>query len=150
MKLLPIVNEIITEGLNLPYKKQVVYHYQTKCYPEGNPHGWHDIWDDEECLWAQALHNDLNKIAEEIPNYFEIEDIRLFDKYQGPYAVVRINGVSYKIWTISDDNLFIQDYPINNTSEDDDLSAPGFIGQTEDDIIDVILHPDHYLPTENN
>lgn len=152
MKLIPIVNELITEGLNLPKKQPVIYQYQTKCYHNGDPHGGHDIYNDDECLWAQALHDDLNEILEAIPNYFDITDIRLFDKYQGPYAMIRISGKPYKIWTISDAGfmgLFISNYPIDNTSMFDDVSPPGFRGRT-DEIVDVILNPGNYLQTQNN
>jgi len=133
MKLLPLVENIIAEGLNLPKKKPVIYSYQSRCYRNGDPHSGNKLFATDEC--------GLVNIADQIPDRFKIIDILLFDKYQGTYAFVSINDKMYKIWIIEDDKLWIEDYPIDNTSEQG--NQPGFEG-TWEEITDVIEFPDRY------
>lgn len=55
------------------------------------------------------LHND---------NILKIESIRGVDLYQGAYAIVSIFSKKYKVWEIySEDYLYIEGFPINNTDE---------------------------------
>ena len=87
---------------------------------------------DDQAAWIKALADSL----EEVQNFLgdgakmEIEDIRGFDNYQGPYAWVNINGKKFKVWTMEYDDLWIEDFPIDNTSDDD--KNPGFQGQPID------------------
>jgi hypothetical protein len=74
----------------------------------------------------------LNKEIE-----FEIKNIRGFDTYQGPYATVKINGKTYKIWTQEDNLLWIENYKFDNTS--DEKNTAGLIG-TPDEIAEIILN----------
>lgn len=68
-------------------------------------------------------------------------DVKPYDKYQGVYAVVKINGKNYEVWMANswDENMdgeyWIEDYPIDNTSSDDTLA--GFQG-TREEILDVL------------
>ena len=64
MKLISLVNELMSEGLNLPKKVKPIYSYQKKCYKDGDPHGWHEMSNDDECHWAKWLHDELNLIVE--------------------------------------------------------------------------------------
>ena len=140
MKLLPIVENMMSEGLNLFYKSHTLYRYQERCYPKGDPR--EEIYDDDECWWAKGLQEALEKIRDQVQDdFFEIINISLFDKYQGPYATVRINGKTYKVWTMEYDELWIDGYPIDNTS--DENNNPGFKG-TWVDIVDVILELENF------
>jgi hypothetical protein len=144
IKLIDIVDEMLSEGLNLPKKAKVTYSYQHRCYKDGDPHGYNEIYDDEECLWAKSLQDTLETIIEKIPDRFNIRDIKLFDKYQGPYAEVQIDKLRFKVWTVDEAMghlLWIDDYPIDNTSSDGE--NPGFKG-TWSEIVDVIEHPEKY------
>ena len=141
MKLISLVNELMSEGLNLPKKVKPIYSYQKKCYKDGDPHGWHEMSNDDECHWAKWLHDELNLIVEKIPQHFSIKDIHMFDKYQGPYAFVLINEKQYRIWTTQKDGLWIEDYPIDNTSNRGENLNPGFDG-TWLEIVEVIEHPE--------
>ena len=126
----------LTEGLNLVKKKPPIYDYQTRCYPNGDPHDDAEMYDNDECIWARGLQDELEKIVAVVPNgIFKIDDISLFDKYQGPYADTTINGKHYKIWTASN-KLWIDGYPIDNTSQEDGM-LPGYEGYA-DDIIDIL------------
>lgn len=87
---------------------------------------------DDQAAWIKALADSL----EEVQNFLgdsvemEIEDIRGFDNYQGPYAWVNINGKKFKVWTMEQRDLWIEDFPIDNTS--DDSNNPGFQGEPID------------------
>ncbi len=88
--------------------------------------------DSDEAIWIRSFEKMLNTIIEHLDdkNVFIINDIRGFDMYQGPYAIVTIFGKKYKICEIIDDDpfpyLWIENFPIDNTSQDDKL--PGFLG----------------------
>ena len=47
----------------------------------------------------------------------EIVDIIGFDNYQGAYAWVKINDKKYKVWATDNGGLWIENYPVDNTSE---------------------------------
>ncbi len=123
----------INEGLTLPYKPPI-YSYQKKCYPDGDPYGNYQIYNDDECYWAKGMQEELKHIIEHTNN-FKIVDIRLFDKYQGPYAIVQIKGKQYKIWADEGGKYWIDNFIIDNTSEEGLM--PGFLG-TIDKIIDTL------------
>lgn len=92
--------------------------------------------DSQEANWIRRLADDLEYIIEQIkPIKMEIEDIQGFDLYQGPYAYINIEGKEFKVWTTGYNELYIEDFPIDNTSEEG--LNPGFQGDKEI-VIDVI------------
>lgn len=130
-------------GLNLQKKEKKIYSYYHKCKKDPTDVYDREVFNDEECLTAQFLEQVLNTMSDKlnIGSNFEIKDIRLFDKYQGPYAVVNIFGKSFKIWMLNEhgyDELYIENFPINNMSEDDN---PGYRASPEK-IIDMIIDLD--------
>ncbi len=88
--------------------------------------------DSDESIWIRSFEKTLNTLISKLndKSIFIINDIRGFDMYQGPYAIVTIFGKKYKICEINDDDplpsLWIDNFPIDNTSEDDKL--PGYQG----------------------
>lgn len=78
----------------------------------------------EESLWMKLMWKELQEI-EERTDSFEILDIKGFDTYQGPYAIVKIFNRKYEIWNLQEDIYWIDDFPINNMDED---QRPGFSG----------------------
>ncbi len=104
--------------------------------------------DDEEGLAEKQYLRDLIKPIEDKIDFFELIDIVGFDKYSGPYALVKILDKEYKIWTSTEDLLWIEDFPIDNTSKEG--LNPGFLG-TPQEIIDK-LYVGFQLPPikENN
>lgn len=86
--------------------------------------------DSQEANWIRRLADDLEYIISKVePIHMEIEDIQGFDLYQGPYAFINIEGKEFKVWTTGYDELFIEDFPIDNTSEEG--LNPGFQGDKE-------------------
>ena len=84
-----------------------------------------------------ALINDLSRKVKEIIKYLDDEsilklnDIKGFDMYSGCYAKVSIFGRYYKIWMDEVYGvLWIEDFPIDNTSDDD--RRPGFSGYSDE------------------
>lgn len=88
--------------------------------------------DSDESEMIKSMEEKLNTIISELDNedIFTINDIRGFDLYQGAYASVTIFGRRFKIYEINEDipsgDLWIENFPIDNTSEDDKL--PGYQG----------------------
>lgn len=77
--------------------------------------------DDEFSSWIRELEKLLNEVKQYLDDKsrLEIIDIEGFDKYQGPYAQVEIDGKNYEVWTTDEPYmLWIEDYPIDNTSEE--------------------------------
>jgi hypothetical protein len=98
--------------------------------------------EDEEVSLILHMNNLLESLKDILKDKkinFEIEDIKGFDKYQGCYANVIIYNDNYIIWfdqkNEADDILWIEDFPINNTSNEN--TNPGFSG-TISDIAEVI------------
>lgn len=95
--------------------------------------------DEDDIAWMKGLKSEIQKIESETKGKLKLLDVKGFDKYQGPYAVVEINGRKYKIWTVGsgfdNDLLWIENYPVDNTSEEG--ANPGFMGTTEI-IIDML------------
>jgi hypothetical protein len=100
-----------------------------------NETGEWDESDDEMVSWKEHLYNSLKLISQYTEDKFSIIDVKGFDKYRGPYGLVKINGKNYKIWTTDDDLLWIEDYPVDNTSSEGE--SAGFKGNV-DDIINLI------------
>jgi len=90
-----------------------------------------EIQRDEQASWIDTLEKQLNMLKTEGID-LEINDIKGFDMYQGPYAIVEIKGKpgTFNIWTAEHDELFIEDWPDGNTDR-------GFVG-TPDEIIDLL------------
>jgi len=93
--------------------------------------------DDEASMWITLLYDLVNMVKNGLnnPSIFEIIDIRGFDLYTGPYAIVKIFGKRYKIWNNFEDELTIADFPINNMDKDLttlDYSEGGFRGHADE------------------
>jgi len=88
------------------------------------------IGDEDDVAWMEALKSEVQKIESETGGKLKLIDVRGFDKYQGPYAIVDINGRKFKIWTVGQegepDLLWIENYPIDNTSQEG--ANAGFMG----------------------
>lgn len=97
---------------------------------------WND--DPDQIAWKHELQSILDDIAGDVP-HFMVGDVRGFDNYQGPYGSVTIHGKIYKVWFAGDggDRLYIEGYPVTNTSVDE---IPGFLGSPSE-IIDMLLSP---------
>lgn len=94
--------------------------------------------DEDNITWMDALKSDVKTIEQKTDGKLQLIDVKGFDKYQGPYAIVKINGRDYKIWTIGEGGenlLWIEDYPVDNTSSED-MNA-GFMGNVNT-IIDML------------
>lgn len=92
--------------------------------------------EEQESNWIRRLADDLEYIIDEVqPINMEIVDIQGFDLYQGPYAIINIEGKQFKVWTTGYYELFIEDFPVDNTSEEG--LNPGFQGEKEM-VIDAI------------
>lgn len=89
---------------------------------------WSD--DEEGNAWIEALRNELDLVQDMLAPglYFIVKDVKGFDKYQGPYATIEINGDTYKVWTQENDELWIEDFPLDNTSSEG--SRGGFMGNS--------------------
>ncbi len=82
--------------------------------------------DSEEANWIREFEKKLQFIIDYLdnPDIFKIIDINGRDMSQGPYATVKIFNRTYKMWTTQDEDLWIENFPIDNTSEDGKL--PGY------------------------
>lgn len=89
---------------------------------------WSD--DEEGSAWIESLREELEMVQNMLAPglYFIIKEIKGFDKYQGPYAIIEINGDKYKVWTQENNELWIEDFPLDNTSSEG--SRKGFMGNS--------------------
>ena len=96
--------------------------------------------DSQEAGWIRYLDTQLEYIIDDLddPKIFKIIDIKGRDMYQGPYASVKIFDKNYKICTLQDNNLWINNFPINNSGPNE---KPGFEGLWHDisDILNQII-----------
>lgn len=86
--------------------------------------------DSDEANWIKSFAEQLQTIIDKLnnPDIFKIINIKGVDSSQGPCATVKIFNRTYKIWTMQEDgweDLWIENFPIDNTSEDDKL--PGYL-----------------------
>lgn len=94
--------------------------------------------------WIKQLKSIIDDIKERMQhsNFIKLIDIKGFDAYQGPYALVDVIGKKYKIWANGGDpmepTLYIEGFPVTNTNED---QHPGYIGY-EGQIADML---DEYI-----
>lgn len=100
--------------------------------------------DSEEANYIKIMEKYLNEIKEQVDNEdgieFEIINIKGIDLYQGAVGSININKNIYKIF-FSEENLWIENFPIDNTSKNGELA--GFEGCI-DEIVEAII--DHYKP----
>jgi hypothetical protein len=94
-------------------------------------------YNEEDGSWIESMYDELCYIKERIDYDIEfiIKNIKVFDKYQGPYAIVTISGRDYEIWFNNDNGLWIENYRVDNTSAPGQNS--GFEGRV-DEILDII------------
>jgi hypothetical protein len=88
--------------------------------------------DEDDLAWIEMLKSEVQKIESATNGKLELIDVRGFDKYQGPYAQVKINGRNYRIWTAGEGDyplLWIDNYPVDNTSAEG--MNPGYAGTPE-------------------
>lgn len=55
----------------------------------------------EDYEWAKAIHDDVIKMGKLTKGKVKFIEMNPFDKYQGPYASVTINGKFDSIWSVS-------------------------------------------------
>lgn len=86
--------------------------------------------DEDDMAWIESLRDELEMVHSMVAPGIAviIKDIEGFDKYQGPYAAIEINGDEYKVWTVKGDELWVENFPIDNTSGDG--QKPGFLGNS--------------------
>lgn len=100
--------------------------------------------DSDECEAIRQMYNYLKDIKRIIDNknIFDINDITYFDQYQGAYGIVSIFNRKYKVWSIEenypDNYLWIDAFPIDNTSIEGNGQLPGFKGGVID-IADLLF-----------
>lgn len=98
-------------------------------------------WDDsDEEMMSQKeyLKSEISKITKRFPGKVQLISVKGFDKYQGPYAVVKIKNSNYKVWlyeVMGFGGLVIEDFPVDNSSKFD--NNPGFTGSV-DEIIGML------------
>jgi hypothetical protein len=88
---------------------------------------------------ADAMEEVKASLPDNFP--FELKYVVGFDNYQGAYAIVKINGSSYKVWEMEENLFWIENYKLDNTSGEG-LSA-GFQGNTSD-ITDALIATETY------
>lgn len=92
--------------------------------------------DEDDIAWMEELKKAVEIIATETGGKLKLIDIEGFDKYQGPYAIVEIDGKKYNIWTLEEyGEMWIEDFPYDNTSGEG--KKAGFEG-TIPEIVNVI------------
>ena len=95
-----------------------------------------DESDEELVAWKNELVSEVERLSELTSGKVEFISVKGFDKYQGPYANVKINGKGYRIWTdVENGVLWIENYPTDNTSSEN--TTGGFRGTVEE-IVDML------------
>ena len=102
--------------------------------------------DDEGIAWKKHLRDLISPIEDKI-DFFQLIDIKGFDKYHGPYAIVKILDKKYEICLSTEGLLWIKNFPIDNTSDDNNM--PGFLG-TPKEIIDKLYLGFQLPPIKKN
>jgi len=100
---------------------------------------------DEYTSRIKYMADQMEELKEILPDGFPFEliDVRGFDNYQGAYATVEINGITYKVWEAGDGVgiLWIEGYKMDNTSGED--MRAGFQG-TLDEIAEALIATESY------
>jgi len=101
--------------------------------------------DDSEFVeWIKQLYNAIEVIEANMKhgNFIKLIDIKGFDAYQGPYALIDIIGKKYKFWLTGEEpmfpQLYIENFSVVNT---DETQNPGYIG-SETQIAEML---DNYI-----
>jgi len=81
----------------------------------------------EDYEWAKAIEGAVRRIESKTGGKLKFIEMRPFDKYQGPYASVTINGRRDRIWDAGDPEKPLALY----------IEELGFTG-TEDEVADYI------------
>lgn len=67
--------------------------------------GQHDIQQGgEDYEWAKAIENDVIELGKLTKGKVKFLKMNPFDKYQGPYASVTINGKFDSIWSVGNED----------------------------------------------
>ena len=131
--------DINESRINLRPVVPITFSFHSKCYPDGDTNN--KMYDEDECYDAKSMYNTLMYIEEEIDDKsrFQLKDVRLFDKYRGPYAMISVEGKTFKVWEepteYGDEGFWIDGFPIDNTS--DGNSNPGYLGSSAN-ILDLL------------
>lgn len=68
--------------------------------------GQHDIQPGgEDYEWAKAIEDDVKKMEQLTNGKVKFQKMNPFDKYQGPYASVIVNGKFDSIWSVSNPGI---------------------------------------------
>ena len=101
--------------------------------------------DEDDAAWMDSLRDVIEQISDATHEKLRLIDVRGFDKYQGPYAIVDIDGKRYKVWTMEEQGqLWIEGYPVDNTSGEG--TKAGFQG----DVLDIIEMLGQKKPTSKD
>jgi len=76
-----------------------------------------------EYEWAKMIEDDVKEIAVKSFGKLEFNSMNPFDKYQGPYALVSINGTSDRIWSIAEEGKYLYIERLDIAGEVADLAA---------------------------
>jgi len=76
-------------------------------------------WDASEGrTWLFGLKYGMKNLQRLTKGKAKFKSAKGFDMYQGPYAIMNINGRDYTVWTFGEaDDYWIEDYPVDNTSK---------------------------------
>lgn len=100
---------------------------------------YEDLGDDAKA-WVDALESDLQYVADMAPMEININGMRWFDQYQGPYGYFEIKHFrNWKAWS-TEDGLFIENFVLENNDENE---SDGFIG-SKDYLIDCLSRTDFH------
>lgn len=97
--------------------------------------------DSEETLWIKLIEKLLNKVINDLDDIriFDIIDIRGYDTYFGPYAIVKIFGNNYKVWNNTEDQLWIEKFPINNAEDGESAGFRGEVYEISELLNDIMI-----------
>lgn len=56
--------------------------------------------------WAENIKEDVKIIEEKSDSKLKFKEMRPWDKYQGPYASVEIDGKKHKVWDVSPEGFW--------------------------------------------
>jgi hypothetical protein len=129
-----IAKELIIKKIIVPTGKQASMGARSyKINPESPNLNETGEWsgDEDDVAWMEALKNEIEEISSATNGKLRLIDVQGFDKYQGPYAIVSIDGKKYKVWTMEEQGqLWIEDYPVDNTSGEG--TKAGFAGNASE------------------
>lgn len=74
--------------------------------------------DGEHYEWAKYIKQAAKEIERRTKGKLKFKEMRPFDKYQGPYAIVTLNGNNTKLWSSEDDKFFIEKLAFTGSVKD--------------------------------